>query len=288
MYNNRLQSFFRNFRTALKANSEGNFRALWHPESYTRNLVGGSGLSGDAVFTQAINGQWTLEPDLQTLELLEEPMAYLLGCKLKDLYPGAEPSVVRDYVYVLLGQDQASQNLWLLGAGESKEEVMQLWERLSENEHAPSDEPLDEEDQVDPNVLPLLSTEEAALQLIKDLNNALDQQQEQAFAALWVFKGYQHNLAGKGGIPGHEFYIQLREQQCHIKALLEYATLFDSPEGILIPINLWLKQIHKAKLNDERLLLLVNVQGALKILGVGTQLTEMRHLYLSHKSNVMV
>jgi hypothetical protein len=287
MQNNRLQQFFRSFKAALTQNSESNFRALWHPESFSRNLVGGSGLSGDAVFTQAVNGQWTLVPDMQTLEVLEGPMAYFLACDLKDISP-ANKSEAIDRVYVLLGQDQVTKNLWLLGAGESKKEVLQLWERLSENEHAPSDQAIDEEDLVDEDVLPLLSTEEAALEIINKLNRALEKGDEQAFADQWLFRGYQHNLAGKGGLPGHEFFTQLKESHSNIKALLEYATLFDNPEGILIPINLWLRQLDMAKANDERLLLLVNVQKELKVLGVGTNLTEMRHLYLSYKGDVMV
>lgn len=286
MQNNRLQQFFRSFKASLSQNSESNFRALWHPESYTRNLIGGSGLSGDAVFTQAINGQWTLVPDMQSLEVLQDPMAYFLACDLQDIKPKAKAENI-DRVFVLLGQDQLSKNLWLLAAGESKEEVLALWKRLSENKHAPSDHPIDEEDLVDKDLLPLLSTEEAALEIIKKLNESLENKDEDTFQSLWLRSGYQHNLAGKGGLPGHEFYTQLKESQLSIKALLEYATFFDNPEGILIPLNLWLKQLNIPKANDERLLLIVNVQTELRILGVGTELTEMRHLYLSYKGDVM-
>ena len=81
---NSLEKLFDSLSKALQTNNEGDFRALWHPESYTRNLVGGSGLSGDAVFTQAANGRWTLLPELGDIENLENPTAFLLGCYVKN------------------------------------------------------------------------------------------------------------------------------------------------------------------------------------------------------------
>jgi hypothetical protein len=41
------------------------------------------------------------------------------------------------------------------------------------------------------------------------------------------------------------------------------------------------------KNNDERMLLLVNSNGSLKALGMGTDLSEMRHLYLSYKGEAL-
>lgn len=278
-----LEKLFKTLSQALKTNSEGDFRALWHPESYTRNLVGGSGLSGDAVFTQAANGRWTLIPELGDVESLEQPTAYLLGCYIKNQENPEHEA--EDYVYALIGQDSLTKNLWLLGIGENREEVLGLWTRLNENEEAPSVQATENEKKYD-NISPLLSTEEAALELIRKLNHALEKQDEQLFATQWLLRGYKHNLVGTSGLPGHEFYIQAAGQW-QLKPQLEYASMFDNPEGILIPCQIWLGMTDLPRQDDERYLLFVNAAGSLKVLGIGSNLTEMRHLFLSYKGEVM-
>ena len=280
-----LEKLFQKLSVALSTNNEENYRALWHPESYTRNLVGESGWSGDAVFTQAANGQWTLLPELGDVEELENPSAFLIGCYVQN--QEAPDQEAEAYVYTLIGQDAFSKNLWLLGVGEHREEVLGLWTRLNENEDAPVNNAETEKEETYDNLSPILSTEEAALELIKTLNTALEQQDEQAFASQWLLRGYKHNLVGTSGLPGHEFYIQAAGGQWQLNALLEYASMFDNPEGVLIPCEVWLRVPDMPKPNDERYLLLVNANGQLKAIVIGANITELRHLFLSYKGDVM-
>lgn len=280
-----LEKLFQKLSQAIQSNDESEYRNLWHPESYTRNLVGANGWSGDAVFTQAANGRWTLLPEFGDVENLENPTAFLVGCYIQNQDQPDEEA--EEYVYALIGQDAFTKNLWLLGVGENREEVLGLWTRLNENEDAPVNGAESEPEEKFDNISPILSTEEAALAIITQLNETLKSQDEQAFADHWIFRGYKHNLVGESGLPGHEFYIQAAAGIWQLKPLLEYASMFDNPEGILIPCQIWLGMPDMPKADDERYLLLVNSLGKLKALGIGSNITELRHLFLSYKGEVM-
>jgi hypothetical protein len=281
MFSSGIQSLFKALSTALKNNNEESFKHLWHTESYTRNLVGPDGMSGDAVFTQAVNGSFTLIPELNDVEELEDPDAYIIGCYLKPNEVSSTDNV--DYRYILIGKDK-TQQLFLWAMGETKEALLGLWSRLSQNAAATHSV----ENVINPeNIAPIISMEEAALELIKELNIAIFNNNEQLFSQYWLPRAYHFNLSADGGLSGREFYTQAVSQQWQLKGLLEYASLYDHPEAILIPCQLWLKMLEIPKNNDERMLLLVNSNGSLKALGMGTDLSEMRHLYLSFKGEAL-
>jgi hypothetical protein len=276
-----LEQLFNTLNEALKHNNDATFRSLWHAESYTRNLVGPEGWSGDALFTEAINSGLSLVPELNDIEILEEPNAYLVGCYLKK-EEETDDSENNDYCYLLVMPDKISQALYIWGAGSANEAVAGLWNRLSEQPAAASfaQETKQEE------AAPIISIEEAAIALIEKINSALDHKNEQNFAGYWLPRAYHHNLCGEGGLSGKEFATQATEGKWQLKAQMQYASVFENPEAILIPCEIWLSALDMPKANDERFLLLVNSNSEIKILGLGVDMSEMRHLYLSYKNEV--
>jgi len=115
-----VESIFDKMEQALKNGDESLFKAQWHPEGYRNNLVGGSGLAGENVFSQG-NGEWFLKPDMQAVTERD-------GVRIirTDIWSFEED---RAYDEVYTAVVQQDEKFLVLGAGEAIDEVEALVDR---------------------------------------------------------------------------------------------------------------------------------------------------------------
>ncbi|MBW2736357.1 MAG: hypothetical protein JRH20_28555 [Deltaproteobacteria bacterium] len=62
-----MKRVFSQMKTALEKNNEKLFKKQWLPSSYAKNLVGGSGLPGQAVFKQGSRKGWYLKAQMKRI-----------------------------------------------------------------------------------------------------------------------------------------------------------------------------------------------------------------------------
>lgn len=105
---------------ALAAGDEAAYRATWLAASWSDNLVGGSGLPGQAVFSQGHRKGWFLKPDMDAMTGTERGAPWIVPC---DIW-SREGAKAVDHVFAAVIWDQGA---WIiLGAGEDKAEVQAL------------------------------------------------------------------------------------------------------------------------------------------------------------------
>jgi hypothetical protein len=130
---------------------------------------------------------------------------------------------------------------------------------------------------------PLEITEEELFeQYFSDLNSSLNNYSENIFASFWAEKAYYHNLSGEGGLSGQELYTVATNAAWQLNPIFELSTFFEKPDAILIHLSIWLKSLEMEKPGEEGLMLLIKAENKVKILGYGTDLSAMRHLYLKY------
>ncbi|TNE86338.1 MAG: hypothetical protein EP330_21590 [Deltaproteobacteria bacterium] len=113
---------FHEMAEAIASRDIPRFKAAWHPEGWDHNLVGGSGLSGEAVAGQAKSEGWRLVPDPDTLAKHTEGPAWIVRA---GVVAGDGRQV--DAVHAVL---VSHGGRWVvLGAGENPEQVMALADR---------------------------------------------------------------------------------------------------------------------------------------------------------------
>jgi hypothetical protein len=108
---------------ALRDPDESAFQAAWHSAGFSRNLVGGSGLSGRDVFDQAARKKWFPKPDLSKAAALEDGKALIVPCEIWSW----ERSKAVDRVDFLLVLEKDAYRV--LGGGEKRPEVEALARR---------------------------------------------------------------------------------------------------------------------------------------------------------------
>ncbi|MEO8705474.1 MAG: hypothetical protein ABI867_35915 [Kofleriaceae bacterium] len=108
---------------ALRASDEPGFKARWYPDGYTKNLIGGSGISGASVYAQGSRKSWYLKPDLAKLTVLAGGAVAIVGC---DIWSWDKERAVDhvDAVIVKIGNEYV-----MLGGGEKRAEVDALAKR---------------------------------------------------------------------------------------------------------------------------------------------------------------
>ena len=128
-----LQAVFDDLEKGIKSSDEAAFKARWHAEGYEKNLCGGSGLSGKAVFGQGSRKKWFLKPDLAEAEFVADGAAAVVFC---EVYAWEKGKAV-DKVSMLLVKDK---DAWIvLGGGEKRLDVAGLLSRWAKKE--PLEEP---------------------------------------------------------------------------------------------------------------------------------------------------
>jgi len=122
-----LQAVFDDLEKGLREKDEAVFKARWHAEGYEKNLCGGSGLAGKAVFGQGARKKWFLKPDLAKAQAVEDGVA-VVAC---DVWAWEKGKAV-DKVDMVLIKDK---DVWrVLGGGEKREDVDGLMSRWLKKE----------------------------------------------------------------------------------------------------------------------------------------------------------
>ena len=132
-----LQAVFESMEKDIKDKEEAPFKARWQADSYEKNLVGGSGLSGSSVFSQGARKKWFLKPDLGRAKVLEDGAAVIVPC---DIWAWEKQKAV-DKVDLLLVKDK--DGYLVLGGGEKRDQVDALASRWLKKE--PLDPPKEKE-----------------------------------------------------------------------------------------------------------------------------------------------
>ena len=117
---------FASLEKGIREASEALFKAGWHPEGYTRNFVGGSGLAGFKVYNQGTRKHWFLRPDLKALKTVGRGAPFIVPC---DIWSWEKNKAVDHVWAALIWHGKA----WvILGAGEKLAEVEALAKRYQE------------------------------------------------------------------------------------------------------------------------------------------------------------
>jgi len=259
-------SFFEKIKHLLSEQNEFEFSNCWYEQSYGRNVGGPEAISGKNLFTELSDNH--LFPEIDTdFDLVENNQTQLIAAFLKN-----EKETV-DYVYFVI--DTACPDFKIIAASRSKSEMDAIIDRkLSLPVSVATIE----------TESPIEITEEERFEhYFNDLNQTLNHHSEVAFAEYWVEKAYYHNLCGEGGLSGKELYTVATDATWQLNPVFELSTFFEKPDAILIHLSIWLKMLEMEKPGEEGLLLLIKVDNKVKILGFGTDLSAMRHLYLKYK-----
>lgn len=123
-------ALFDNMKKAIETKDEALFKAQWHAEGFEKNLVGGSGLAGSAVFGQGSRKKWYLKADPKKAVAVGET-ASIVPC---DVWAWEKEKAV-DQVHILAVKEK---DAWLvLGGGEKLDQVRALAERWLKKEPLP-------------------------------------------------------------------------------------------------------------------------------------------------------
>lgn len=273
----KIHNYISGFNVFLNNKNEKEFKAIWHPETYSRNISGPEGKSGENVFLE-----FSENPDLSfeviDIEYFEESEFYIVGVYV---FNNKNRDVSLFYNFLLL--EKNNDNFLVRAFSESKEELEGLISDMSDRK-----QPVFyfEGEHNNTEIATEFSTEASVSKLFLALNAALDKKEEQSFANHWIGRAYYHNLCGEGGISGQELFTQAKNAAWHINPLLEYASQFDDPEALLLPISIWLSLMEMKKPGDDALMLLIKKADSYKIIGFGTDLSSMRLLYLKYKEGL--
>jgi hypothetical protein len=258
--------FFEKLNHFIAEKNEFEFSSIWNVQSYKSNVGGPDALSGAHLFNELCDNDLLLEPDTD-FEFNENSKRILLGAYLKK-----ENSSV-DYMYFVL--DISEANFKMIAASRSKTEMEVIIDRKLPV-------PISVSLNVEENPIEI-TEEERFEQYFNDMNRALNHHSENIFAGYWIEKAYFHNLCGEGGLSGKELYTLATNANWQLNPVFELSSFFEKPDAILIHLSIWLKTMEMEKPGDEGLLLLIKTENKVKILGYGTDLSSMRHLYLKYK-----
>jgi len=123
-----LTAAFDAMEKGLREKDEAPFKACWRADAYERNFVGGSGLTGKAVFGQGSRKKWFLKPELKDARVLEEGAAIIVPCQIW----AWEKEKAVDKVDLLLIKEK--DGYLVLGGGEKREQVDALAARFLKKE----------------------------------------------------------------------------------------------------------------------------------------------------------
>jgi hypothetical protein len=123
-----LKAVFDDLEKGIKEKDEALFKARWHGEGYEKNLCGGSGLAGKAVFSQGARKKWFLKPDLAGARAAGEDAVAIVACEVF----GWEKGRAVDKVEIILVKEK--DGFIVLGGGEKRDDVEGLVSRWLKKE----------------------------------------------------------------------------------------------------------------------------------------------------------
>ncbi len=273
--NEQIKLFFDNINRAVFEKDELLFEKCWKTNCYNRQFSGPEGISGNHLYTLLTDNKLTLFFDLAETEISEMDKMFLLGAFLK-----TDNKTDEDFIYFLMENTEA--DIFIVASSRSRVEIEGLLDSKSKFSatSASFDEVID---------VPIAQTEENMfVQFFDELNQALNSHSENKFEAKWFDKAYYHNLSGEGGLSGKELYTIATNASWQLNQITELTSFFENPDAILVHLSIWLKALEMEKPGEEALLLLIKTNNSLKILGYGTNLSAMRHLYLKYKEGTVL
>ena len=123
-----LTAVFDALEKGIKANDEAPFKSQWRADAYEQNFVGGSGLTGKAVYGQGSRKKWFLKPEFKDAKVLEEGAAVIVPCQVW----AWEKEKAVDKVSMLLIKEK--DGTLILGGGEKRDQVEALASRFLKKE----------------------------------------------------------------------------------------------------------------------------------------------------------
>ena len=187
-----------------------------------------------------------------------------------EFYLGQKESY-NDSLWLLLVEETAGLKIWAAAESAAAEALQAIWES--------------QQSTIEEKTVHLAAAEEEVQDFLTDFEQLLQAEDMEGLAARSSSKAFNHNLAGTGGLAVEEFCRLRALYRWEIQAWPDYATEFKEEKALLLPISCSHPQA--ARYNRELLLLLV-YQNEWKILGIGAELREMRHLFLSFKQGLLV
>lgn len=113
-------------RAAVEDRDIARYQAAWLPKGWSSNLVGGSGLSGEAAAGQAKADGWVFRADPATLARHTEADVWVVRCDVVTL---EEAGKVLDSVFAAIARHDGRYVVY--GAGEDLEQVTALAGRIA-------------------------------------------------------------------------------------------------------------------------------------------------------------
>lgn len=175
-----------------------------------------------------------------------------------------------DSLWLLLVEEAAGLKIWAAAESAAAEALKMLGTEQEEESEKIIDLPLAEEEVSD---------------FLSHFEQLLKEEDMPGLEARCCSKAFNHNLAGPGGLAVEEFCRLRALYRWSLQAWPDYATEFKEEKALLLPISC--NHPQAARYNRELLLLLI-YQDEWKILGIGAELREMRHLFLSFKQGLLV
>lgn len=123
-----LKAVFDDLEKGIKEKDEALFKARWFAEGYDKNLCGGSGLAGKAVFGQGARKKWFLKPDLAGARSAGEDTVAIVAC---DVWAWEKEKAVDKVEIILVKEKDVFQ---VLGGGEKRADVDGLVSRWLKKE----------------------------------------------------------------------------------------------------------------------------------------------------------
>jgi hypothetical protein len=118
-----MTTIFADMENGIKNMDENLFKKHWHPEGYSRNLVGGSGLAGNRVFEQGSRKKWYPRRTSGQTEKIGR-----VEIVSTEIYAWERDKKV-DEIYFAIAENKGK--LEILGGGEDLAEVKSLAERFN-------------------------------------------------------------------------------------------------------------------------------------------------------------
>jgi hypothetical protein len=268
----RINIFLNLINSAIREKDELLFNRCWNKNSYNRPFSGPEAISGANLFLELTDNELHLSLDTADFENHDT------GLLLIGVFVKSTSNTATDYIYILIRE---SDDTFIIEAvSRSRLEL----EAIIENKitiYSPEKTETTAEKST-------TSNEDSILGFFKEINIALNSHSETKFTESWIEKGFYHNLSGEGGLSGKELFTIATNAAWHLNPIPELSSLFENPQAMLIHLSIWLKALEMEKPGEEGLVLLIISNGQLKILGYGTDMSAMRHLYLKYKEGAVL
>lgn len=115
-----VEGLFEALKQATAKGDEGAFKTGWHPAGWAENVVGGSGLAGEAVFRQGSRKGWYLRADAASVRAAGRQDVVIVRC---DVWSTKKEKAVDEVFVVVVRHDE---RVVALGGGEDRDEVEAL------------------------------------------------------------------------------------------------------------------------------------------------------------------